>query len=62
MAKNMMCPAHKASNKKSREGWERTFGNKLEDHNKDCSCDGCGWKKEMEISINQQLEKMKNDC
>lgn len=25
---NMMCPAHKTSNEKSRKGWEQTFGKK----------------------------------
>jgi hypothetical protein len=28
MAENMYCPTHKASNKKFRDGWERTFGKK----------------------------------
>ncbi len=32
MSENMMCPAHKASNEKSREGWEKTFGKKKKEY------------------------------
>ena len=55
MSENLMNSSHKASNQKSRDGWDRTFGKKKSER----FCNGC---KEIMLILEERPELISGIC